>query len=101
MTSRRPRTPRIRLSPPGFAERLIQVLDSFPSTYSAGHAIHRSDGAIRKWRRGESAPTAPDLWGLCEASGYSAEWLLFGTDLQGRSEREHRVLVDTVRLVDP
>jgi transcriptional regulator with XRE-family HTH domain len=79
-------------------ERLSEVIDSFGSTTAAALAIGRSEGALRKWRRGQSEPSASDIRCLCEASGFSAEWLLFGTDLRGRCERENRTLAGGARL---
>jgi hypothetical protein len=79
-------------------DRLREVIDSIGSNLSASKAIARSEGAVRKWLRGESEPSASDMRRLCETSGYSAEWVLFGTDLQGRCERENRRLAGMKRL---
>jgi hypothetical protein len=92
----RPRPPR---GVPGLIERVTQIIDSFGSTSAAAVAIARSEGALRKWVRGKSEPSASDIRRLCEASGYSAEWFLFGMDLQGRCERENRTPVGPSRLV--
>jgi transcriptional regulator with XRE-family HTH domain len=90
--------PRLSRVDHGLIERLIEVIDSTGTTNAVALAIGRSEGALRKWRHGQSEPAASDIRRLCEISGYSAEWVLFGTDLQGRCERENRVLEGTVRL---
>jgi len=41
-------------------------------------AINRSEGALRKWLRGQSEPGVSDLRAICEATGTSAEWLVMG-----------------------
>jgi len=92
----RPRAPR---AVPGLVDRLRDIVDTFGPITEAARVIERSEGAVRKWCRGKSEPAASDLRRLCEASGYSAEWLLFGTDLQGRCERENRVLAGPARLM--
>lgn len=91
----KPRGPR---AVPGLVERLNEVVNAFGHVTKAASVIERSEGAVRKWCRGRSEPSASDIRRLCEASGYSAEWLLFGTDLQGRCERENRVLSGPARL---
>lgn len=78
--------------------RLREVIDLIGSNLTASKAIARSEGAVRKWLRGESEPSASDIRRLCETSGYSVEWVLFGTDLQGRCERENRRLGGTKKL---
>jgi transcriptional regulator with XRE-family HTH domain len=82
----------------GLTERLKEVIDTFGHITVAASVIDRSEGALRKWLRGESEPSASDIRRLCEASGHSAEWFLFGTDLQGRCEQENRVLDGPTRL---
>lgn len=72
----------------GLVERLHQIVGSFASRSAAARAIHRSEGVLRKWLRGRSEPLATDIQRLCEVSGCSAEWLIFGTDPSGRCERE-------------
>jgi len=98
MGSRRKQRPRAPRVVPGLIERLREVIDSLGSTCAAAAMIERSEGALRKWCRGESEPSASDIRRLCEASGYSAEWFLFGTDLHGRCERENRTLAGPFRL---
>jgi transcriptional regulator with XRE-family HTH domain len=62
----------------GFPVRLRQVLDSYGSTSSLARAIERSEGALRKWLRGQSEPNVSDLRTICEVSGTSVEWLVMG-----------------------
>lgn len=45
--------------------------------------IGRSEGAIRKWLRGESEPNVTDLRAICVACGASAEWLVNGVGDSG------------------
>jgi len=45
--------------------------------------IERSEGAVRKWLRGESEPNVTDLRSVCEQTGTSIEWLVSGN---GRRE---------------
>lgn len=65
-------------SPDGFPGRLRQVLDSYGSTNSLARAIDRSEGALRKWLRGQSEPNVTDLRAICEVTGTSVEWLVMG-----------------------
>jgi transcriptional regulator with XRE-family HTH domain len=45
--------------------------------------IERSEGAIRKWLRGQSEPGVSDLRAICLATNTSVEWLVMG-----RGERQ-------------
>jgi transcriptional regulator with XRE-family HTH domain len=67
----------------GFAVRLRQVIDAYGSANSIAKAIDRSEGAVRKWLRGESEPNVTDLRALCEHTNSSIEWLVSG---RGRRE---------------
>ena len=70
----------------GFALRLRQVIDAYGSANSMAKAIVRSEGAVRKWLRGESEPNVTDLRTLCEQTQTSIEWLVTG---RGRRETLH------------
>jgi transcriptional regulator with XRE-family HTH domain len=70
----------------GFAVRLRQVIDAYGSANSTAKAIERSEGAVRKWLRGESEPNVTDLRALCEQTNTSIEWLVTG---HGRREAVH------------
>jgi transcriptional regulator with XRE-family HTH domain len=70
----------------GFAVRLRQVIDAYGSANSIAKAIERSEGAVRKWLRGESEPNVTDLRTLCEQTQTSIEWLVTG---RGRREAVH------------
>jgi len=67
----------------GFAARLRQVVDAYGSANSIARAIDRSEGAVRKWLRGESEPNVTDLRTLCEHTQTSIDWLVTG---RGRRE---------------
>src|ERR1700753_1306022 len=62
----------------GFPLRLRQCIDAYGSANSIAKAIERSEGAVRKWLRGESEPNVTDLRTLCEKTNTSIEWLLHG-----------------------
>jgi transcriptional regulator with XRE-family HTH domain len=62
----------------GFAERLRQVIKAHGSASGLAKAISRSEGAVRKWLRGESEPNVTDLRALGEATHTSVEWLVSG-----------------------
>jgi len=62
----------------GFPTRLREALDSYGSTSSFARAINRSEGAVRKWLKGQSEPTVTDLRAVCELTGTNIEWLVFG-----------------------
>ena len=64
--------------PDGFAGRLRQVLDSYGSTSSLARAIDRSEGAVRKWLRGQSEPNVSDLRAICKETHTDVEWLVMG-----------------------
>jgi transcriptional regulator with XRE-family HTH domain len=70
----------------GFAVRLRQVINAYGSANSIAKAIERSEGAVRKWLRGESEPNVTDLRTLCERTQTSIEWLVTG---RGRREAVH------------
>lgn len=63
---------------PEFPARLRAALRSYDSVSAAAFAIHRSEGAVRKWLKGKSEPSAADLRAISERTGVSVEWLLFG-----------------------
>jgi transcriptional regulator with XRE-family HTH domain len=67
----------------GFAARLRQVIEAYGSASGLAKAIERSEGAVRKWLRGESEPNVTDLRSVCEETGTSIEWLV-----AGRGQRE-------------
>src|SRR2546421_12361615 len=67
----------------GFAARLREVIGIYGSASALAKAIERSEGAVRKWLRGESEPNVTDLRCVCEATRTSVEWLV-----TGRGERE-------------
>ncbi len=67
----------------GFAARLRQIIDAHGSANSIAKLIDRSEGAVRKWLRGESEPNVTDLRALCDLTSTRIEWLV-----AGRGERE-------------
>lgn len=70
----------------GFAGRLREVIDAYGSASGLAKSIERSEGAVRKWLRGESEPNVTDLRSLCEQTGTNIEWLV-----TGRGVREAQV----------
>src|SRR5579862_4969412 len=74
----------------GFAARLREVIDAYGSASALAKAIDRSEGAVRKWLRGESEPNVTDLRCVCEQTATSIEWLVTGNGareaLRGVSE---------------
>ncbi len=62
----------------GFAARLRQVLRAHGSASGLAKAIGRSEGAVRKWLRGESEPNVTDLRALCGMTQTRIEWLVSG-----------------------
>lgn len=62
----------------GFAARLREVIEAYGSASGLAKVIERSEGAVRKWLRGESEPNVTDLRSLCEQTGTSIEWLVTG-----------------------
>src|SRR5258708_3561064 len=70
----------------GFAARLREVIEAYGSASGLAKAIERSEGAVRKWLRGESEPNLTDLRTLCEQTHTSIEWLVTG---RRRRERVH------------
>jgi len=69
-------------TPDGFPVRLRQVIDSYGSTSALARTIDRSEGAIRKWLRGQSEPAVSDLRAICDATNTSVEWLVMGRGMQ-------------------
>jgi hypothetical protein len=72
----------------GFATRLRSVVEAHGSANGIAKAIDRSEGAVRKWLRGESEPNVTDLRSLCEETHTSIEWLVTG---RGRREAAARL----------
>jgi hypothetical protein len=66
----------------GFAARLREVIDAYGSASGLAKTIERSEGAVRKWLRGESEPNVTDLRALCEQTGTSIEWLVTGKGMR-------------------
>jgi transcriptional regulator with XRE-family HTH domain len=64
--------------PDGFPSRLREALESYGSASAIARAIDRSEGAVRKWLRGQSEPSVSDLRAICETTGVSVEWLVTG-----------------------
>src|SRR5262245_7767563 len=64
--------------PDGFPSRLREALDSYGSTSAFAKAINRSEGAVRKWLKGQSEPSVTDLRAICEITNSNVEWLVFG-----------------------
>ena len=62
----------------GFATRLRQVLKGHGSASGLAKAIARSEGAVRKWLRGESEPNVTDLRTLSAVTQTHIEWLVTG-----------------------
>jgi transcriptional regulator with XRE-family HTH domain len=70
-----------------FPARLRQVVSSYGSTNALANHIERSEGAIRKWLRGQSEPAVSDLRAICLATNTSVEWLVMGRGERRPKER--------------
>ena len=55
-----------------------QVLKGHGSASGLAKAIARSEGAVRKWLRGESEPNVTDLRAICLATQTRIYWLVTG-----------------------
>ncbi len=66
-----------------FAQRLRQSVALFGGPTALSRRIGRSEGAIRKWLRGESEPNVTDLRAICAACGTTADWLVNGVGESG------------------
>jgi hypothetical protein len=69
------------VSPPridGLPARMREALADFPSLTAVARLMPRSEGALRKWLRGDSEPAAASLRRFSEITGRSPHWLLFG-----------------------
>jgi transcriptional regulator with XRE-family HTH domain len=62
----------------GFAARLRQVLRAHGSASALAKAVGRSEGALRKWLRGQSEPNVTDLRALGAVTQTRIEWLVSG-----------------------
>jgi hypothetical protein len=67
----------------GFAARLREVIDAYGSASGLAKAIDRSEGAVRKWLRGESEPNVTDLRSVCDTTNTRIEWLATGNGPRG------------------
>ena len=67
----------------GFAQRLRHAVALFGGPTALARRIGRSEGAIRKWLRGESEPNVTDLRAICSACGTTADWLVNGVGVSG------------------
>jgi len=54
------------------------VIKAHGSASGLAKAIARSEGAVRKWLRGESEPNVTDLRTLCGVTQTRIEWLVTG-----------------------
>jgi len=79
--------------PDDFASRLRQVVESYGSASALARIIDRSEGAMRKWLRGESEPNVSDLRAICSATQTNVEWLVMGRGARQESlqVREPRI----------
>jgi transcriptional regulator with XRE-family HTH domain len=82
----------------GFAARLRQVLKAHGSASGLAKAIARSEGAVRKWLRGESEPNVTDLRALSQVTQTRIEWLVTG---EGSPRQPESDAVSTVRETPP
>jgi transcriptional regulator with XRE-family HTH domain len=64
----------------GFAARLRSVTEAHGGASALARAITRSEGAVRKWLRGESEPSVSDLRAICATTATSATWLIDGAN---------------------
>lgn len=71
----------------GFSARLRQVVETYGNVSALARAIQRSEGAVRKWLRGESEPAVSDLRSICEVTGANVEWLVTGRGEPGVREQ--------------
>ena len=62
----------------GFPARLKQALERAGGVAVAARAIGRSEGAVRKWLRGQSEPGVTDLRALSEFTQTRIDWLVAG-----------------------
>jgi transcriptional regulator with XRE-family HTH domain len=65
----------------GFPARLREVIPKGKVT-SLASEIGRSEGALRKWLRGEAEPNLTDLRLLSAATGVGIEWLVIGGEVR-------------------
>jgi hypothetical protein len=77
-TKRTKRAHRVQRRIEGLPERLRLTIASYGSVSATATAIKRSEGALRKWIRGTSEPSASDLRSICELTGTQINWLIFG-----------------------
>ncbi len=78
----------------GFAARLRQVLAADGSASGLAKAIARSEGAVRKWLRGESEPNVTDLRALSRVTQTRIEWLATGEGPRQASEPDTHGALD-------
>lgn len=62
----------------GFPARLRHAAERFGGASALAKAIGRSEGAVRKWIRGDSEPNVSDLCAICRISGTNVAWLATG-----------------------
>jgi hypothetical protein len=79
-TKRGKRAERVPRRIEGLPERLRLTIESYGTVSAAATAIKRSEGALRKWIRGTSEPSASDLRSICELTGTQINWLIFGNN---------------------
>jgi|SRR5665213_109607 len=65
-------------APSAFPVRLRAIVDANGGASTLARVIGRSEGAVRKWLRGESEPHVSDLRSICEASATNIDWLVSG-----------------------
>ena len=74
------RAERVQRRIEGLPDRLRLTIESYGTVSAAATAIKRSEGALRKWIRGTSEPSASDLRSICELTGTQINWLIFGNN---------------------
>jgi transcriptional regulator with XRE-family HTH domain len=69
-----------RSDPSTFPTRLRGIVDAHGGASALARVIGRSEGAVRKWLRGESEPNVSDLRSICEATATNIDWLVSGAN---------------------
>ena len=73
-----------------FFERLKIIIDACGRRKDAAMAAGVSVDQIARYLRGENQPTIQAVTGLCNATGYSADWLISG---RGDEKKRASILI--------
>lgn len=67
-----------------FGERIQQLVEEYGGTRAFARLVGVSDGIVRRWREGQTSPTASLLRKVVNRTGVELDWLVLGQEPRRR-----------------